>query len=46
MPPVSGSLNWPIAVPIDKSLITFDGPFEVTGITLTIARMKFWIPAK
>jgi len=47
MPPVSGSFNWPLAVPIDKSLITLDGPpADVTGMKLTIPRMKFWIPAK
>jgi hypothetical protein len=46
MPPVSGSFNWPIAVPIDKSLITLDGPLDVIGMTLDIARMKFWITAK
>jgi hypothetical protein len=46
MPPVSGSFNWPLAAPIGKSLITLDGPMEVTGMTLTIARMKYLIPAK
>jgi hypothetical protein len=47
LPPISGIFNWPLAVPIDKSLITLDGPpADVTGMKLTIPRMKFWIPAK
>jgi len=46
MPPACGSFNWPLVAPIDKSLITLDGPLEVKRMTLTIARMKFWIPAK
>ena len=32
MPPVSGSFNWPLAAPIEKSLITLEGPLGLGGV--------------
>lgn len=46
MPPACGYYNWPLAALIGNSLITLEGPREMTDTVLAVPRIEFWIPAE